>query len=243
VSTSTINTFPEIDMNFRPLDQYASWLKGILIAILILALISIISGVLQIDLIFKAASGNMSRVEAAANDAREQIIGILQLIGLIGSAIAFLIWFYRARTNLSSLGGREFKYSPGWTVGGFFVPFLNIVRPLQVMREIWHASNPQTLKFDLTNDGPILRDQLKTPSLLIWWWLLFLASYIIGNVIFRMSIMKNPSFEDLKIYSILVVFSDIMKVFNTIVTLFLVNRLTKWQNIRNDLVTQISANK
>ena len=64
---------------------------------------------------------------------------VLMAVALL-SALFFLIWIYRAHRNLKALGATDLSYSPGWAVGGFFVPILNIVRPYQVISEIWKAS-------------------------------------------------------------------------------------------------------
>jgi len=65
----------------------------------------------------------------------------LSLIGVaLLTAVAFLFWIYRAHKNLKALGATDLKFSPGWAIGGFFVPILNIVRPYQVVTEIWKAS-------------------------------------------------------------------------------------------------------
>ena len=47
----------------------------------------------------------------------------------------------RGRAIETALGANNLKYTPKWAVGCFFVPFLNLVMPYQVVREIWKASN------------------------------------------------------------------------------------------------------
>ncbi|HMA36213.1 MAG TPA: DUF4328 domain-containing protein [Chloroflexia bacterium] len=68
-----------------------------------------------------------------------------QFGGAVGLAagVLFLIWIYRAHRNLPALGAACLKYSPGWAVGGFFVPFVSLVLPFRVMAEIWKASQPE----------------------------------------------------------------------------------------------------
>jgi len=92
----------------------------------------VISGLLQVALIAKAVTVSITMAEATANDARQRLIGVFEIVLLIGAAVTFLVWFHRVDKNLSALGGRDLKYTPGWAMGGFFVPFLNLVRPSQV---------------------------------------------------------------------------------------------------------------
>ena len=95
--------------SFAPSDGAARWTKGLLVAILVLSVVGIISGILQIDLLSRAARGGISAAEAAANDARQQLIGMLQVLGHLGTVVAFLTWFHRVHKNLPVLGGRELK--------------------------------------------------------------------------------------------------------------------------------------
>jgi uncharacterized protein DUF4328 len=77
-----------------------------------------LSGIVQIELLSRAASGGISEAETAANDSRQQLIGVLQFVLNLGTLVAFLMWFHRVHKNLPGLGGRELKYTPGWSVGG-----------------------------------------------------------------------------------------------------------------------------
>jgi hypothetical protein len=75
-----------------------------------------------------------------AIDLRQLVIGFSQILLTLICAILFLMWFHRAHKNLGEGGLIGLKYSPGWAVGGFFVPILNLVRPFQVMKEVASGS-------------------------------------------------------------------------------------------------------
>lgn len=119
---------------------------------------------------------------AEANDARVQLVAVLTLFVFVVTVIAFLLWFHRAHKNLSSFGVPGLEYSPGWAVGGFFVPFLNLIRPFQVMREIWKASDPEA-------DPQIAHSwQYSSSSPLIGaWWGTWILSGVLGRLLFSFS--------------------------------------------------------
>ncbi len=223
-------------MAFTAADSAARWTKGLLLATLVLSVIGIVSGLLQIELLSRAAAGGISDAEAASNDSRQQLIGVLQVLVSIGTAVAFLSWFHRVHRNLPSLGGRELKYTPGWAVGGFFVPFLNLVRPLQVMREVWHGSDPSGIARDMAPSGASIRNQLGTPALVGWWWALFLISAFLGNITMRMGLAQNQTLDQLQALSALLVFSDLVDVPAVLVAIKLVGRITGWQAQRRGCV-------
>ena len=56
--------------------------------------------------------------------------------------IVYLVWVYAAHSRLKALGASNLRFTPGWAVGYHFVPFWNLIRPYQIMREIWHGSDP-----------------------------------------------------------------------------------------------------
>ena len=106
-------------------------------------LISIAGAVVDISLLqVLSKAPSLRTIPAGVNDS--QILALVIRFLLSGvvllTAVFFLIWIYRAHKNLKVFGATELKYSPGWAVASFFVPFLNIFRPYQVIAEIWKAS-------------------------------------------------------------------------------------------------------
>ncbi len=69
------------------------------------------------------------------------LVAILELVGRVVCAVLFLIWLYRVFANLRVIGARNLEFSPGWAVGWWFVPFLNLGKPFQVVRELYTESH------------------------------------------------------------------------------------------------------
>jgi hypothetical protein len=115
--------------------------------------------------------------EAEAADALYSLAGVLQLLAVLVTGIVFLIWMHRAYSNLRAFRAVGLRHTPGWAVGGWFVPFLNFVRPKRVMNEIWSASGPEWAV-----DTDRWR-AYRPPALLSWWWGLFLGGGLLGTVV------------------------------------------------------------
>jgi hypothetical protein len=209
------------------LEGPARWTKWLLIATIALCSIGIVSGMMQVELMSRAAQG-FSDAEAAANDSRQQAIGTLQLLLLIATAIFFLTWFYRAHSNLAVVSSIKPMYTSGWAVGGFFVPFLNLVRPVQVMRELWQGTMSGTSS---ATSGAFASVQPSgsTPPLVGWWWGLFLVSNILGNVTMRLAFRDSPTLADLEALSWLQVLHDGLDIPTAVLAILLVDRITKRQ--------------
>ncbi|HET9221289.1 MAG TPA: DUF4328 domain-containing protein [Roseiflexaceae bacterium] len=168
---------------FASAHSRAQWAVGLLALGIVLDLTAIGSDLLQIRLIAGIIAGqDIVDQEVAANDSRQQLIGIAQILVYILSAIAFLIWIHRAHRNLPALGARGLRFTPGWTVGWFFVPIMNLFRPYQVAKEIWRASDPETA----SSDG-LAWQSFGVPALIGWWWGFWLLQNFAGQVVFRLT--------------------------------------------------------
>jgi hypothetical protein len=218
---------------FRPSDRAARFLLFLLLLAAAVALMAAISDLMQVRLLSRVAAGeSLSQAEADANDNRQAFLGVLQLLVLLACGIAFLTWFYRSHKNLTALGATGLKYSPGWAVGGFFVPFLNLVRPLQVMREIWHASVLPS-PTELSSPGIFAQSASReTPGKVGWWWGLFLVSSSLGQISFRLSLRPDPSVSLLQTTSWLTFGSDIIDLAGLLVTVGIVQTVTAGQDER-----------
>jgi hypothetical protein len=107
---------------------------------------------------------------APFSDAEE--IGNFIDVGAIGSyglsVIMVALWIYRAHDNLRDFGADGLEFTPGWSVGWFFVPFMSLFKPFQAMKELWNAS--EGTHSDFRSHAP--------PVLSIWW-----GAFIIDNML------------------------------------------------------------
>ncbi|HET7377151.1 MAG TPA: DUF4328 domain-containing protein, partial [Anaerolineae bacterium] len=155
----------------------------------LLAIIMTVSYFMQLQLVNQFITGpRPTLADATANDARVSLLANINLILLIVTGIVFLFWIHRAYDSLSTIGAYGLNYSPGWAVGGFFVPILNFVRPYQVVREMWKASDPAVPDGYLWTSSPV------SPLVLIWW-LLWIGAGLIGNYIRLTFNSKNATLD------------------------------------------------
>lgn len=91
-------------------------------------------------------------------------------------------WIHRGHANLATADLYGLRYSPGWAVGWFFIPFANLFKPFGAMRELWNASFRSTESY---SSG--------SPANLKLWWACFLIGNILGNISFRLELQGDPS--------------------------------------------------
>jgi hypothetical protein len=87
------------------------------------------------------------------------------------TAILFLMWVYRMKSNCVGFGTMGLKYSPGWSVGWFFVPIACWFMPYKSMAETWRASA-----------SPHNWSGVQTGSIVGIWWALWIGVNILMNV-------------------------------------------------------------
>jgi len=147
-----------------------------------LALHAFLSGVmilacsLRIALLLSVqAHRPVSRAPLRASDVFFLLGARVHIAGALFTAIVFLLWFYRARQNLSAFRSESFEFSPSGVVWSFFIPVVNLVQPYSAMREIWQASDPAIPPFGTASyaAAPVSR-------LIGVWWALFLARGVIS---------------------------------------------------------------
>jgi Domain of unknown function (DUF4328) len=116
-------------------------------------------------------------------------LSIATLIINIIVIILFAMWIYRAAANIRDAEVAGFEYTPGWSVGWYFIPFANLFKPFAAMRQIWNASRGATEYLD---DGN---------STLTLWWVFWLITNIANNISLRMSLRtEDPALLQLSVY-------------------------------------------
>jgi hypothetical protein len=160
----------------------SNWTVRLLYLQIAISVIAIITGTIEYSVLRDIRDGNfatqaeMIRV-AEANDGRQAIVGILQVLIFVGSGIWILRWIYVACANARDLAANPMQFTPGWAVGWYFVPLAFLWKPYQAMKEIWRVSaNPRDPS--LVPDSPLLSS----------WWFFFIVVSLSGNASFRMSL-------------------------------------------------------
>jgi hypothetical protein len=166
---------------FRNSESLTNWVRYMLYAQILVAVISIISGYLEYQLLSDFQNGmytsqELAIADAEASDQRQEMIGVLFLVVFVVSGFLILRWIHRANYNARQLGAENMEFTPGWSIGYYFIPILTLWKPYQAMKEIWRASkNPSDWSSQTSS------------TILPIWWTLWLISGALGQAVFRLS--------------------------------------------------------
>lgn len=197
---------------------------GVFAAMVVVSAVAALSSLSLVRYLQGISSGEpVDEARAEGIDARQTLIAILSVGLFVVGVIAFLMWFYRAHKNLKAGGLTYLQYTPGWAVGGFFVPFLNFVRPFQVMKEVWAGSA------FLSGDVQARVWTTVSPSPLVgWWWGLFLVTSFLGNRSGKLMLGAEELGEVITAGKVALV-SDLLDIPSAVLALILVRRVTQLQ--------------
>lgn len=144
--------------------RWAMILVGVATFALIGAVGTVYQGVSVIDRLPFVSQSEIASWEKALRSA----VGAYAICYVL-AGIAFLAWLSRVVDNVPSLGGGRPNASPRAAIGWWFVPFVNLVKPFQVVADVWRrlATTPQE----------------RATTLLLVWWLLWLGGGIVDRII------------------------------------------------------------
>ena len=134
---------------------------------------------------FSDAANDIASLEGGGNlgDLIEGLVGLAQVVVFVATVVVFLTWLHRAYKNLRAFGVRT-EMSPGWAVGNWFIPFLNLVRPYQSVKELWIKSDPAV---DFTNGFAQPGAGARATSLVGFWWFAWLFANFAGRAYSRIA--------------------------------------------------------
>jgi hypothetical protein len=114
-------------------------------------------------------SGPSSLELHSARDALSYVGLAVFVLGL-GLTIA---WMRRAYLNLSALAVGDLRFDEHWSIWAWFAPGFNLIRPKQLMDDLWRASHPLAPPFSATwRVGP-------APVWSTVWW----SAFLVGGVL------------------------------------------------------------
>ena len=139
--------------------------------------------------------------EGEANDDRQTVVALADLGLYLVTAVCFGVWIVRAHRNVRALGARALTTTPGWAVGSFFIPILNLFRPYQAMRDLLQASHDPA-KWRSAPGSPVLP----------LWWALWLITNLVHQIGFRLGRGENPSLSSLQEATTVMIAGELLEI-------------------------------
>jgi hypothetical protein len=147
---------------YRSAARLARWASILFVTHAATAVLSALLNAYELGLLsVLRLGGTVPDALAETQDLRQRVVAGIELgIGL-AAFVLLLIWLHRVSRNTWRLRPKGLRYTPGWSVGWFFVPIANLVVPYNVLCELWKANGP--------SDMGEWRKTARSPILVVWW--------------------------------------------------------------------------
>ena len=147
------------------------------------------------------------------------ILSVLTVLMSIAYFTVFLTWFYRMYKNLFALSTAVDpppRYTPGWAVGSWFVPIMNLFRPVQMMGDV----------FSISDTNPAAKQPYTMSRLVMMWWAAWIFSAVLANVAVRI--------DDLN----LLIASDALDLLSRVLTFMVIVTAANLQSAKHAAMTR-----
>ncbi|MDP0496349.1 MAG: DUF4328 domain-containing protein [Verrucomicrobiota bacterium JB024] len=145
----------------------------------------------------------------------QTVLGLIWTVYSVFLGVVFLRWIYRANKNCHGFGAEGMAFSPGWSIGYYFIPLLNLYQPFRAMKEIMQVSQcPGDWK------------RQPTGGLIYVWWTLWLLSLYLTALAFKVPVETH---EDYIRFPLVFILSDCETIILGIMAILLVKRIARAQ--------------
>lgn len=202
-----------------------NWVEICLWACLCLAVVGIATRIVSHGILTDLrdgtyASAALSATASEAFDRRERFLNVMELFLFAVTSVLALKWIHRANFNARQLGAEGMRFTPGWAVGSYFIPIVNLWKPYQAMKEIWKASS-----------SPSNWQGAPSGALLGIWWFLWLLSTFANYAVLRFFWAIGERIQDFIAANALAAVMDVLEIPLTVSFLILVKKIHKMQMV------------
>ena len=204
-----------------------SWLA------LVAACLGVLVAILRLSLLADFVLGQTDPAVFHPSDAMTTAVVALQFTVQAITSIAFLIWTYGAYRNLQPLNARPPRYTPGWAIGGFFVPFLNLFRVPQVMGELWRESQPPAAPTVGVMGNPAADARSVDTQRVSWWYALCILSSFCARASLQDATGAADPMGTVAMTTWFSLASDALDIPRALLAIDIVRSVTRWQTDRH----------
>jgi len=158
---------------WRSTDGLRTALTGLFVLVVVVNLVGAIAYNHRIQVIDRFRSGTATVSDGQHADDLVHVAGLVGLSMVLVIGVVFIVWQWRTAKNAEFLGRVDARYTPGWSIGAWFIPFANLAIPVMIMQDLWRASDPESPR-DVWRQG-------RRSALVGWWWATMLVAFFFGR--------------------------------------------------------------
>ena len=140
----------------------------------------------------------------------------------VPAAIVFVVWFFRMRRNTGLLAPDRFRNGPGWAIGAWLIPLVNLWLPYRIAIDMWGAATP------LPAEGERFRARTWPVNL---WWGLFVFS-VLFNRYDAAKYKDAETLTDIRDAVVQYITADVVHIAAAAAAMYFAIRLTAMQRLK-----------
>ncbi len=169
---------------------------------------------------------------------RSNIINIFAVLFLIIVAFPFSSFAHRSSRNLRTLKSDGQRHSPDGTVIRFFIPILNIYKPLFMFVELFKASDPRVPEGDTEQ----WQKKGRVSPVAVLWALAWGAVLIFNPItVARIFFRNRAELDDVSSATSGLIAADILIIVLGVLAILMANTLSRWQDLRASTVGTVTV--
>ena len=186
-----------------------------LLTLIVVDVVAVVFSIVELAMLDRLIAGEpVSDSEIDASNTRASAIGLIQTALLIAVAVFFIRWLRVAYRNADVVAPGLRRYGHGWAIGAWFVPFLNLWRPKQIVNDVWRAGDPSNAPY-----------AARLPVWLNLWWAAWLLTNVLGQVAGRLSLRQDTN-EELRTLDYWYIASDATDAVAALLAILVVRRIS-----------------
>jgi heme/copper-type cytochrome/quinol oxidase subunit 2 len=219
--------------HFRSAHTLAQWVVGLLGVEILLSAVTFGLRIRHVALLRGFERGTTSALDVNSSADALTAVARFAILLLVAVGILWLVWQYRAQSNLRALGASGLRFEPGWVVAWWLIPFANIVFPYLTMRELMKASDPAA--------GAVDWPGRPTPRLLVAWWAAWLARVPFNVLAVTAAPRIRPAIEQLVRREYFSIGIDVVTIVAAILAILVIREVDARQEKKHARVTAYRA--
>jgi hypothetical protein len=175
---------------FRPTATLAKVLPVMVGVTAVLAILTLASRAGLIARLHEYQRGDVFRASVVKAGENVDALARVTFLAILVTAVVWILWHFRAHSNLSTFGITGLRFSPGAVIAWWIVPLANLVLPVLTTAETWKASAAAA------DRQPSDWRASRVPALLGWWWAAWVARVPFGAWAAVINAKENPGTQD-----------------------------------------------
>lgn len=202
-----------------------------LLANLVLSVCYIAALLYQNGILHAMSSGEVDMQQAEQSDEIVMAVSWLGTLTYISCVVLWGMWTVRAARNVRVLEpDATFVFTPGWAVGYFFIPFLNLYKPYQAVREIDIHSG------ELALDGPAAG-----ASIIGAWWAAWIINNIVAQIAWRVSMQSSDTYDGLATANNANIGVEVLTMIATVLAVMMIRGINRKQVAKRASMTRFAV--